>query len=56
MVPPLRRRLRLWAVLFVGMGVAFTLADGNRATAIWLLVSGLVFAVVALLADRSDRR
>jgi hypothetical protein len=53
MIPPMGRRLRLWAVLFVGMGVGFTLAGGNQATAMWLLVSGLVFAVASLVLDRT---
>ena len=52
----MRHRLRLWAVLFVGMGVVFTIMDGNQTTAIWLLLSGLVFAVAALLADRRGQR
>ena len=52
----MRDRLRLWAALFVSVGVAYTLPDGNRATAIWLLVSGLVFAVAALLLEWRERR
>jgi hypothetical protein len=52
----MRGRLRFRAVLFVGLGVGFTFTDWNRVIAIWLLISGLVFAVMALLADRSDGR
>ena len=52
----MRRRLHLWSFLFVGAGVAFTLADWNRTTAWWLLVGGLVFAVAALLIERRERR
>ena len=50
------QRLQLWAALFVGTGVVIAVVGGNRATAIWFLISGLLFALAALVMDRRGRR
>jgi hypothetical protein len=52
----MRRRLGIWAALFVGVGAVYALAGWNRDTALWLLITGLVFAVAVLLTDRHSRR
>jgi hypothetical protein len=52
----MRRRLRLWAALFVGVGAIYAFAGWNRDTATALLIGGLMFAVASLLAGRPGRR
>jgi hypothetical protein len=52
----MRRRLRIWAALFVGVGAVYALAGWSWDTALWLLITGLIFAVALLLMDRPWRR
>jgi drug/metabolite transporter (DMT)-like permease len=52
----MRRRLRLWAAVFVVFGAVYAFTGWDREAAPWLLVIGIVLAVGSLLLDRFGRR